>query len=121
MKKLKALKVYEYQRCSTCKKALGFLDKRKVPYEAIAIVEQPPTPAELKKMLGFLGGNIRKLFNTSGIQYRELKLAEKLPAMTEGAALKLLASNGKLVKRPFVLGDDIGTVGFNETEWKKFT
>jgi arsenate reductase len=69
-------------------------------------------------MLGFVG-DIRKLFNTSGLVYRELKLGEKLPAMTEAQALKLLASNGKLIKRPFALSSDQGMVGFKEAEWKK--
>lgn len=116
------LKVYEYDKCGTCKKALKFLDARKVGYERVAIVDHPPTLAELKKMLGFVG-DIRKLFNTSGLVYRELKLGEKLPGMTEAQALKLLASNGKLIKRPFALatahGKEMGLVGFKEAEWKK--
>ena len=113
------LKVYEYSGCSTCKKALKFLDERGVPYEKIAIVDQPPTVAELKCMLAFQGGDLRKLFNTSGQVYRELKLGEKLPSMSEDEALKLLASNGKLVKRPFALSTTQGLVGFKEDEWKK--
>lgn len=112
------LKVYEYDKCSTCKKALKFLDGRKVAYERIPIVDRPPTMTELKKMLSFVG-DIRKLFNTSGLVYRELKLGEKLPSMSEAEALKLLAANGKLIKRPFALKADQGVVGFKEAEWKK--
>jgi arsenate reductase len=112
------LKIYEYDKCSTCKKALKYLDARKVPYERIPIVDQPPPPAELKKMLAHVG-DIRKLFNTSGQVYREMKLGEKLPSMTEAQALKLLAANGKLIKRPFALGSDRGAVGFKEAEWKE--
>jgi len=112
------LKVYEYEKCSTCKNALKFLDARKVKYQRVAIVDQPPTVPELKKMLGFVG-DMRKLFNTSGMVYREMKLSEKLPGMTEAQALKLLASNGMLVKRPFALASDRGVVGFKEAEWKK--
>jgi arsenate reductase len=112
------LKVYEYDKCSTCKKALKFLDTRKVAYERIPIVDRPPSMAELKKMLGFVG-DLRKLFNTSGQVYRELKLGAKLPSMSEAEALKLLASNGKLIKRPFALKSDQGFVGFKEAEWKK--
>lgn len=112
------LKVYEYDKCSTCKKALKFLDTRKVAYQKLPIVEKPPTFAELRKMLSFVG-DIRKLFNTSGVIYRELKLGEKLPAMTEAEALKLLAANGKLIKRPFALSAEQGLVGFKEAEWKK--
>jgi arsenate reductase len=115
----KLVRVYEYSGCSTCKKALKFLDQRGVAYEKIAIVDQPPTVEELRTMLAFQGGEIRKLFNTSGQVYRELKLGEKLPSMTEGEALRLLASNGKLVKRPFLLSATQGLVGFKEDEWKK--
>jgi arsenate reductase len=113
------VKVYEYSGCSTCKKALKFLDQKKVAYEKIAIVDQPPTVAELKKMLGHQKGELKKLFNTSGQLYREMKISEKLPSLSEGEALKLLSSHGKLIKRPFLLTDQSGLVGFQEAEWKK--
>ena len=112
-------KVYEYAKCSTCKNALSFLDRKKIKYSKVAIVDQPPTEAELKKMLGYLGGNLKKLFNTSGIQYRELGMSEKLKTLSEAEAIQLLSKNGKLVKRPFLLGEGTGTVGFNEIEWGK--
>lgn len=112
------LKVYEYDKCGTCKKALKFLDARKVAYEKIPIVDRPPSLKELKEMLAHVG-DVRKLFNTSGQVYRELKLGDKLPSMSETEALKLLASNGKLIKRPFALGKGRGLVGFKEAEWKK--
>ena len=115
---MKKLKVYEYPGCSTCKKALKFLDGKKAPYEKIDITVSPPTPAELKEMLGHIG-ELRRLFNTSGLVYKELKLSEKLPGMSEKVALALLAGNGRLVKRPFVLGSGWGVVGFKEDEWKK--
>ena len=117
------MKLYEYQNCSTCKKAIQFLDKKKVSYERIPIVDQPPTVNELKKMLGYLteaGGSIKNLFNTSGAQYRELKIADKLKkGMSESEALTLLSKNGKLIKRPFLLTSETGTVGFKEDVWKK--
>jgi arsenate reductase len=113
------LKIYEYSNCSTCKKALKFLDAKKVPYEKVAIVEKPPSVAELKAMLAHMGGELKKLFNTSGQVYRELGLGEKLKTLSEAEALKLLASNGKLVKRPFALLPSDGAVGFQEAEWKK--
>jgi arsenate reductase (glutaredoxin) len=112
------LKVYEYANCSTCKKALKYLDAKKVPYEKISIVETPPSVSELKQMLSHVG-ELKKLFNTSGQVYREMKLGDKLPEMTEAQALRLLSSNGKLVKRPFALGSKAGVVGFQEAEWKK--
>lgn len=115
----KKVKVYEYSNCSTCKKALKFLDQKKVAFEAVAIVEQPPSVSELKKMLAYQVGELRKLFNTSGQLYRELGISEKLPGMSAAQALDLLSKNGKLIKRPFVLTDDQGLVGFKEDEWKK--
>lgn len=116
------LKVYEYAKCSTCVKALKFLDGKKVKYEKLPIVENIPSLKELKEMLAALeknGGSIRNLFNTSGVVYKEMKLSEKLPSMTESEALKLLAANGKLIKRPFVISDKVHLVGFKEDDWKK--
>src|SRR4051812_6397848 len=104
------LKVYEYDKCSTCRKAIQFLDRRGIAYERIPIVERPPGMAELRRMLQAQNGQLRKLFNTSGVQYRELKLGERLTEMSEDEALRLLTSNGKLVKRPFVLGNDFEAV-----------
>lgn len=112
------IKIYEYKNCGTCKKALKFLDQKKVPYEKIPIREKPPSKAELKKMLGYVG-DLKKLFNTSGQDYKSLNLKDKLPQMTESQALDLLASNGNLVKRPFVLTEKSGWVGFKEEDWKK--
>jgi arsenate reductase-like glutaredoxin family protein len=81
-------------------------------------VETPPTKAELKKRLALQGGNLKKLFNTSGEVYGGMKIGEKLPSMSESEALELLASNGTRIKRPFALADK-GLVGFNEDGWKK--
>lgn len=111
------MKVYEYSKCSTCRKALQFLDKKKVSYKKIDITEEPPSKAELKKMLGIIG-DIKKLFNTSGLVYKEMNLSKKLPGMSEDECLTLLASNGRLIKRPFVLEGSKGVVGFDEAKWK---
>ncbi|WP_413287753.1 arsenate reductase family protein [Bdellovibrio sp. HCB337] len=119
---MSSVKVYEYAGCSTCKKALKFLETKKVKFQKIAIVDQPPTKVELKSMLQFLkedGGDLKKLFNTSGVLYKEMKISEKFPTMSEADALDLLAKHGKLIKRPFVLGKDFGMVGFKEDQWKK--
>lgn len=119
----KTLKVYEYNKCSTCRKALSYLDKKNISYNKIPIVDTPPSQSELKKMLAYLskrGGSLKNLFNTSGELYRELKMSEKIKnGLSEEAALKLLSTNGKLVKRPFVLSDSNGTVGFDEKLWKE--
>lgn len=117
------IKIYEYKNCSTCVKALKYLDAKKISYQSIPIVDQPPSLTELKKMLGFLkeqGGDLKNLFNTSGVQYRELKIADKLQGgLSETDALKLLSQNGKLIKRPFLLLEQAGAVGFKEDAWKK--
>lgn len=110
-----SVKVYEYAKCTTCQKALKLLDSKKIKYEKFQIKETPPSISDLKKMLKYIkakGGTFKKLFNTSGIQYRELKIAEKIKeGMTEDEALALLSKNGMLVKRPFILTDKDGSVG----------
>lgn len=117
------MKIYEYKNCSTCQKALKFLDAKGVKYERAPIVDQPPTASELKQMLVHIkerGGDFRKLFNTSGQMYRELGISDKIKAgMTEAEAIRLLAANGKLIKRPFVLTPKTGMVGFKPDEWSK--
>lgn len=118
-----AIKVYEYSGCSTCKNALKYLDAKKKKYERVPIVEQPPTLAELKQMLGHLkesGKTFKNLFNTSGEQYRALKIGDQIKAgLTEQAALALLAKNGKLIKRPFLLTAKGGTTGFQPEAWDR--
>ncbi len=110
-------RIYQYEKCSTCRQALKFLDARKMSYQAIPIVDQPPSMAELKDMLSKVG-DLKRLFNTSGVVYREMGLGEKLKTMSQADALSLLSKNGKLVKRPFVLLKDRGLLGFNIDEWK---
>lgn len=116
---VKKIKVYEYSGCDTCRKALKYLDARGVGYEKRAIRETPPTTAELRKMLSACGGDVRRLFNISGRDYKELGLKDRLPKMGEDEALDLLASNGNLIKRPFVLGDGVALIGFKEAEWDR--
>jgi len=112
-----ALKLYTYKNCGTCKKAVKWLEANGIDYREVPIRETPPSPVELRRMLKAMDGNLRKLFNTSGGDYKELNLKDTLPGMSEKEALELLASNGNLVKRPFVLGKDTATVGFNEAAW----
>jgi arsenate reductase (glutaredoxin) len=118
-----AIKVFEYKSCSTCQKALKYLEAKKIKFERIPIVEQPPTATELKRMLGYLlesGGTFKNLFNTSGVQYRELGISEKIKkGMSEDEAIQLLSKNGKLIKRPFLLTAHSGTVGFKPEAWAK--
>jgi arsenate reductase len=109
-----SLKVYQYPKCSTCRKALAWLSKHRVAHEARDIVQQPPTKTELKRALTLTGLPLKKLFNTSGESYRLGRFGERLATMTEADALAALAADGKLVKRPFILGDDFALVGFDE-------
>lgn len=111
--------VYAYQKCSTCRDALKWLDARSIPHQVKAIRETPPTVAELKTVLAATGGDLRKLFNTSGVDYRELGMKDKLPKMSEAEALEVLSTNGNLVKRPFVTGEGKALVGFKAPEWEK--
>lgn len=113
------VRIYTYEKCDTCRKALKFLAARGIATENIPIREQPPSKAELKRMLRLIGGDIRKLFNTSGRDYKELKLGQKLALMTSEQAFDLLAKNGNLVKRPFIFNGQRGTVGFKEETWKE--
>lgn len=112
------IKIYEYKNCGTCKKALKYLDGKGIAYEKAPIRERPPTKEELRRMLGYVG-SVRKLFNTSGGDYKALQLKDKLSKMTDNEALNLLASNGNLVKRPFVLSKNSGWVGFDPKTWDK--
>lgn len=115
---MSAVKIYTYANCDTCRRAVKWLRAHEVAFEERPIRETPPSPAELRAMLAAQDGELRRLFNTSGRDYREQKLGEKLPELTEAAALALLAGNGNLVKRPFLLGArGVGLVGFDEKGW----
>ncbi len=113
------LKAYTYAKCDTCRKAVKFLHSHKLSFTEVPIRETPPSLSKLKAALKANGGQIRKLFNTSGLDYKALGLSAKLPTMSEAEALSLLASNGNLVKRPFVLTGTTALVGFNESEWNE--
>ena len=114
---MKTLKIYTYANCDTCRKAVKWLRAHELVCAEHPIRETPPTPAELRAMLAAYHGELRRLFNTSGRDYRELKLGEKLPTMSEAEAIALLAGNGNLVKRPFLLGSGVALVGFSEPGW----
>ncbi|ATC66115.1 ArsC family transcriptional regulator [Nibricoccus aquaticus] len=111
--------VYTYAGCDSCRKAVKWLKAEGVAFEEKPIRETPPTVGELRAMLKQLGGSgeLRRLFNTAGQDYRALGLKDTLPAMSEAEALGLLAKNGNLVKRPFLLGKSVGLVGFDAGVW----
>ena len=111
------LKIYTYANCDTCRRATKWLRAQGLATAEYPIRETPPSVPELRTMLAALGGELRRLFNTSGRNYREMKLGEKLPELDQAAAFKLLAQNGNLVKRPFLLGPGVALVGFDEKAW----
>lgn len=111
------VKVYCYSRCSTCKKALKWLDDNGVEHEVIDIKTENPDEEALRKYHRVSGLPLKRFFNTSGMQYRDLELAKKLPDMSEDEQFALLATDGMLVKRPLLVGDGFVLTGFKEAEW----
>ena len=109
--------VLVYRKCSTCQKALKWLEENGVAFEERPIVEENPTYEELKAWYAKSGLPLKKFFNTSGLLYKELGLKDKLAQMSEDEQLQLLATNGMLVKRPLVVGEDYVLTGFKEKEW----
>ena len=108
-----------YPKCTTCQKAQKWLDDNGVEYEIRDIKLENPTLEELTKWYGISKLPLKKFFNTSGLLYKSLDLKNKLPSMSEDEMLQLLASDGMLVKRPLVIGEDFVLVGFKEDEWRK--
>ena len=113
------LLLLEYPKCSTCRKAKKWLDDRGIPYEDRHIAEQNPNVQELKEWRERSGLPLKKFFNTSGMLYREQGLKDRLPGMNEEEQYNLLASDGMLVKRPLLVGEDFVLAGFKEQEWKE--
>ena len=109
----------EYPKCSTCKKAKAWLTENGVAFDDRHIVEDNPTAAELKAWWEKSGLPLKKFFNTSGLVYKEQNLKERLPNMSEEEQLALLATNGMLVKRPLVIGEDFVLIGLKEAEWER--
>lgn len=107
----------EYPKCSTCQKAKKWLDAHNVKYTDRHIVENNPTYDELKEWYERSGLPLKKFFNTSGMLYKEMQLKDKLPAMSEDEQIKLLATNGMLVKRPLIVDENVVITGFRENEW----
>lgn len=108
----------QYPKCSTCKKAKAWLDDRNIEFDERHIVEDNPTADELRLWHKMSDLPLRRFFNTSGMLYRDMKLKDKLPSMSEDEMYELLATNGMLVKRPLLVLDDTVLVGFREAEWE---
>ena len=108
-----------YPKCSTCQKAKQWLDEHNIEYTQRHIADNNPTYDELKEWYRISGLPLKKFFNTSGLLYKEMQLKDKLVVMSEEEQIKLLATNGMLVKRPLVIGNDFVLLGFKEDEWIK--
>lgn len=113
------VKVYCYSKCTTCKKALKWLDDNSIKYESIDIKGQHPDRDTIKKLNAKSGLPLKKFFNTSGQLYREMELSKKLPNMSDDEMLDLLASDGMLVKRPLLVTDKKVLAGFKEADWEE--
>lgn len=109
----------QYPLCGTCRKTRKWLDDNAIAYNNRLIVEQRPSREELREWIARSGLPLRKFFNTSGAVYKELNLKDKLPTMTDEEQIDLLASDGKLVKRPLLVSDDTVLVGFKAEEWER--
>lgn len=108
-----------YKKCSTCQKAKKWLEARKIEFVEREIKEENPTAEELEKWHKISGLPLKRFFNTSGMLYKSMNLKEKLPDMTEKEQYELLATDGMLVKRPLLLGEDFVLTGFKEKEWEE--
>lgn len=113
------VKVLVYRKCSTCQRALKWLEQNNINFEERPIVEENPSFDELKEWYGKSGLPLKKFFNTSGNIYKQMNLKDKLGDMSEEEQLKLLAADGMLVKRPLVVGEDFVITGFKESEWEQ--
>jgi arsenate reductase len=111
--------VYWYPKCSTCKRAKKFLDDRNCSYELKDIKEETPSTEFLQTIVDKYSIPVRKLFNTSGLVYKELELKDKLESYDQKEQIQLLASNGMLIKRPICILEDAVLIGFKENEWKE--
>lgn len=113
------MKVLVYRKCSTCRKALKWLEDHQVFFEERPIIEENPSYEELKEWYEKSGLPLKKFFNTSGMLYKQMNLKEKLKEMSEEEQLKLLATDGMLVKRPLAVGEGFVLTGFKENEWEE--
>lgn len=113
------IQYYGYQKCGTCRKAKKFFEENNLDYKEFDITQTPPSLSQLKKLYQLSGLPIKKFLNTSGEVYREMKLKDKLPDLSDSDILKLLADNGKLIKRPLVFNEKKITVGFKEEEFSQ--
>lgn len=111
-------KVYIHPRCSSCKNGLSLLKTLNVEAQEVSLLEKTPTKTELRAMLKAVGGEKRKLFNTSGKLYREQNIKDQIETMTEAEVVDMLSENAMLIKRPFLIADNTHLIGFSEAKWR---
>lgn len=111
--------LYGYKKCGTCRKAESVLSEKGIAYTFVDITENPPSAATLKNVAQQVGRDVKKMFNTSGVLYREQNIKAKLAALSDADMLKLLATDGRLIKRPIVTDGKTSTVGFDEREFTR--
>ncbi len=111
------LTIYIYAKCSTCRAAVAWLKDHGIEFSERPIRETPPSAAELATVLQAQGGNLRRLFNTSSQDYRDLGISGRIDALSPAAAFALMAKNGNLVRRPFVIGPGVALTGFDQVQW----
>jgi len=112
-----AITVYQYPKCSTCRRALKWLDAQGITYRSIDLVAAPPSRAELDRIRKQAGVPVKKMFNTAGESYRAGGWKDRLAATSDADAIGALAADGKLIKRPLLVGDGVALVGFDEDAW----
>lgn len=112
------IKIYCYPRCTTCKRAVKWLETHQFDYQYINIVEETPSKEEIREYVEKSGQKIQKFFNTSGLVYKEMQLKDKLKNMSDEEKLEILSSNGKLIKRPLLISDNTVLIGFKEDNYE---
>ena len=115
-----SMKLIQYSKCSTCKKAVSWLKKNNIEFTTQDIKEQPPTKEELKYYLTLTDKPINNFFNTSGLKYKELNLKNKIDSLTEAEKITFLSNDGMLIKRPLLVSEDFILIGFKEKEYEKY-
>ncbi len=115
------MKIYQYEKCETCKKALRWLKDRNIEFISLPIREKTPTKKEFLQMIKSHDGQLKKLFNTSSKDYRDPDIKNKIPDLSQEQIISLLQERGNLIKRPFVVGDGIALQGFKPDLWEKET
>ena len=113
------MKVYQYEKCESCRKAIRWLNENDIEHTTLPIRETPPTKKEFSQMIKYHGGELKKLLNTSSKDYRDPLVKEKIPGLSGEEIISLLQERGNLIKRPFVIGENVALQGFKPDIWEQ--